>query len=349
MNPVPGLVSVILPVRNGARWLHEAVTSVLAQSYPNFELLIINDGSTDHSMRIAAGLGQQDDRIRLFSRDARGLVATLNEGIELARGEFIARMDADDRCLPGRFDQQLHLLQGGGVDICGGAVRCFGGRSDRWRYPLSPDACNARLLFENPLAHPAVTGRAECFRELGYRDAYSLAEDYDLWQRAVAAGWRLGNVPEEVLYHRVHTDQLSMRSAVDQRKACERVRIRHWAYRLPDAPTRDSAEATRVTTIDAEDPDDLLQGFEALLGGAEGETVDVLVAGMFGIWCRIASRHPRVIRHHAVCLRAARHIRRRPFDLPVLLLLVLLRASPGDDRYRAMQRIRAIFSGLCAR
>jgi glycosyltransferase involved in cell wall biosynthesis len=161
-------------------------------------------------------------------------VATLNEGIGLARGQWIARMDADDIALPERLALQVKHLEATKADFCGGAVACFGDWRALWRYPLTHEACEVRLLFEVPFAHPTVMGRREAFDRLRYQPEFVLAEDYDLWQRAWAAGCRLVNVPEIVLRYRVHTAQTSSRKSEEQKDRADAVRIRHWRALLPD-------------------------------------------------------------------------------------------------------------------
>src|ERR1700722_3648940 len=99
-------VSVVMAVYNGEKYLREAVESGLARGFRDFEFIIIDDGSTDRSLTILEGYAHADLRIRLLSRPNRGLTASLNEGLELARGDFVARMDCDDICLPDRFEKQ---------------------------------------------------------------------------------------------------------------------------------------------------------------------------------------------------------------------------------------------------
>ncbi|WP_051372769.1 glycosyltransferase [Thermosynechococcus sp. NK55a] len=228
------LVSVLMPVFNAERYVAEAIESILRQSFQDFEFIIIDDGSTDGSLDILKRYAARDPRIRLVSRENRGLVATLNEGIGLARGQWVARMDADDVALPERLALQVKHLEATKADFCGGAVACFGDWRALWRYPLTHEACEVRLLFEVPFAHPTVMGRREAFDRLRYQPEFVLAQDYDLWQRAWAAGYRLVNVPEIVLRYRVHTAQTSSRKSEEQKDRADAVRIRHWRALLPD-------------------------------------------------------------------------------------------------------------------
>src|SRR6185369_4386478 len=120
------LISVVLPVYNGEKYLAEAIDSILGQTLTDFELIIIDDGSTDNSLAILKQYKQRDNRIRLIARENRNLATTLNDLIDLAQGEWVARMDQDDIALPHRFEKQLQWLEQTGADICGSSIRFFG-------------------------------------------------------------------------------------------------------------------------------------------------------------------------------------------------------------------------------
>ena len=156
MAPAP-LISVVLPVFNAQLYVGEAVRSILAQTFVDFELIIINDGSTDGTLPILQSFILRDARVRLISRENLGLVATLNEGIQIARGIWIARMDADDIAEPIRFERQLEWLKQTDADICGSWIKYFG-TSDRrvLQHPESDEAIKAEMLFGSPFAHSTV-------------------------------------------------------------------------------------------------------------------------------------------------------------------------------------------------
>ena len=124
-NATP-LISVAMPVYNGERYLAKAIDSILAQTFADFELIIIDDGSTDNSLQVLHEYQKRDARIRLVARENRNLATTLNDLIDLARGKWIARMDQDDIALPHRFERQLQWLEETGADICGSWVKFFG-------------------------------------------------------------------------------------------------------------------------------------------------------------------------------------------------------------------------------
>lgn len=222
-------VSVILPVFNAENYISEAITSILSQSFSEFELIIINDGSTDETLRILRQHERADGRVIIISRDNRGLVESLNEGIDIARGQWIARMDADDIALPNRLSLQLTTLEQTAADICGGWVEFFG-TSDRRiiRHPIGDDAIKAALYFGSAFAHPTVMMRTALVKQLRYDKQWEKCEDYDLWQRAVYAGWKMTNVPEVVLRYRQHEAQISTAAWSIQQDLTQKLRRRHW-------------------------------------------------------------------------------------------------------------------------
>lgn len=221
-------VSVILPVFNGAQFIEQAVISILQQSFSDFEFIIIDDGSTDGTTNIVKRLADTDERVILIVRENRGLVASLNEGIAIAKGEFIARMDADDIALPERFAKQIDFLRQNGYDLCGTSVQCIGKTHHLWRYPSTPEEVEVQLLFDSPYAHPTVMCKASILKTLGYCDGAANAEDYDLWQRAWHFGAKGANLNEVLLQYRVHNAQVSHVKMVQQRGLANSVRERHW-------------------------------------------------------------------------------------------------------------------------
>jgi glycosyltransferase involved in cell wall biosynthesis len=234
-NPATGmaapLVSVAMPVYNGERYLAEAIDSVLAQTMADFELIVIDDGSTDGSLRILRDYERRDARIRLIARENRNLVATLNDIIDVARGEWIARMDQDDIALPRRFERQLNWLELTGADVCGSWIKFFGTADRRvLTHPQTDEAVKMELLFGAPFAHPSVMMKTERVKALRYDKAWEKCEDYDLWERAARAGWKMTNVPEVLLLYRQHATQISARAFAHQQALTQKIRHRYWHY-----------------------------------------------------------------------------------------------------------------------
>jgi len=205
-------VTVLMPVHNGAPYLERAVDSILRQTCEAFELLVIDDASTDESWDILSAL--HDPRIRLVRHEKnRDLVATLNEGLDLARGEYVARMDQDDISLPERLEKQAAFLERhGDVGIVAVGARLIDER-DRPRAVLPLLAGHGLLrwsfCFGCPIAHAGVMMRRSLILELGaYREEAFRCEDYDLWTRA-ADKTRLAMLPEVLLLLRRHASSMT--------------------------------------------------------------------------------------------------------------------------------------------
>ncbi|WP_276353609.1 glycosyltransferase [Cohnella caldifontis] len=204
-NPV---VSVIMPVFNGEKFLKEAIDSILSQTFTDFELIIIDDGSTDHSRDIV--LAYEDVRIRYERNDQnRRIVYTLNKGLNLARGMYVARMDADDICLPERLEKQVHFLDcNSEIGLVGSWIEVIGRTTGIVRYPLEHNEIVSHLFFYNCFAHPSVMFRRELFlaNNLLYSNQLIEAEDYELWVRS-SKHLRMANLGEPYLRYRMHDEQ----------------------------------------------------------------------------------------------------------------------------------------------
>lgn len=230
-NEAKPMISVVLPVFNAEKYVREAVRSILSQSFTNFELILINDGSLDGTLTILEEFRQLDQRIILISQENKGLVASLNDGIKLARGKWIARMDADDIALQQRFERQLEWLERTGADIAGSWIQLFGTADKRiLKHSQTDEAIKMELLFGSPFAHPTVMMRAELVKKLHYDHAWEKAEDYDLWERAARAGWKMTNVPEVLLLYRQHETQISTASSSKQHQLSQMIRRRYWDF-----------------------------------------------------------------------------------------------------------------------
>jgi glycosyltransferase involved in cell wall biosynthesis len=228
-------VSILLPVFNGARYLREAIDSVFAQTYRDYELLVIDDGSEDDSIDIALSYGDPRLRIERNERNV-GLIETLNRGIASVSGEFVARLDADDVCMPDRLAVQVDYLNSHAeVGICGSWYRLLGTRFPRTvRLPSTPDDVEAWLFAHSPIAHPTVMFRRSVFDSLHlrYDRDYVHAEDYDLWVRA-ATVTRLANIARPLLRYRVHPEQVTSVHWSVQRETSDRIRLRQLKRLIP--------------------------------------------------------------------------------------------------------------------
>ncbi|MCB5297637.1 glycosyltransferase [Yersinia intermedia] len=208
------LVSVILPVYNSEKFLTEALLSIIEQLYSNIEIIIINDGSTDNSLEIIKYFQKRDHRIKIISRENRGLVSSLNEGISNAEGDFIARMDADDISAPDRIYKQLnYILANPSIDILGSNIEYINDSSEKIgesKYPLSNLQIRKTLPFWCCLAHPTILAKKSVFvAHEQYKSKYR-SEDYELWLRLRRnKKIQFGNMRESLLKYRLHGSQMT--------------------------------------------------------------------------------------------------------------------------------------------
>lgn len=207
--------SVLLPVHNGVPAVRVAIESILAQSQPDFEFLIVDDGSTDRSADIIREYARRDPRIRpVFHSENMGLCHTLNEGLELARTNLVARMDHDDESLPDRLRLQVGYMEGQPeIAVAGTYVYHMGRHPNRdrlVRLPSSHHEIVKVLPVENCIYHPSVILRRDAILRLGgYRPQLGNAEDYDLWLRASRI-YRLANLEVPLLRYRLSAEGLTL-------------------------------------------------------------------------------------------------------------------------------------------
>ncbi len=292
-------ISVILPVHNAEKYIAAAINSILTQTVTDFELIIINDGSTDATLDIIKSYQLIDARIRLFSQENKGLVTSLNNGINSAKGVWIARMDADDIALPQRFEKQLQWLEQTGADICGSWVQFFGTSDKRiLKHPCSSSAIKMNLLFGSPLAHPTVFMRTHLIKELRYDPNWDKAEDYDLWERADRAGWKMTNIPEILLLYRQHDAQISILTSNKQQELTQKIRYRRWAFIFESLNLNQSwiheVLKLRETPVNNSSMDQVDSAFQALLEHSQGESRATVLDHMTRLYFRAASNCPDI-------------------------------------------------------
>jgi glycosyltransferase involved in cell wall biosynthesis len=213
-------VSVVMPVRDGARWLHDALDSVIAQTMTDWELLAIDDGSSDDTPKILAEFAQRDRRIRNIRQSPLGLVAALNRGLADARAPLLARLDADDRALAQRLERQVdHLAAHPEIGLLGTwavAIDGSGRRHSQLRPATQPDELVHILERGNPFVHSSVMFRTAFVRSVGgYRAAFRAAEDYDLFLR-ISEKTKVANLPEPLVEYRRHSENVTSRNAIRQ-------------------------------------------------------------------------------------------------------------------------------------
>ena len=210
-------ISVIMPVYNSEKYLSEAIESILSQTYPDFEFIIIDDCSQDKSYQIAASY--HDPRIVLLQNEEnKGVAATLNRGIDTAKGEFIARMDADDISFPERFQEQiLHLNSHPHIGVLGTAVRFCGAKEGNHYNPSHAEQAKIDLLFNSCLCHPSVMIRRDCLINNRYDVAYEGCEDYELWWR-LSQHCKIESLPTILFTYRIHPKQVTNNTSSQVRR-----------------------------------------------------------------------------------------------------------------------------------
>jgi glycosyltransferase involved in cell wall biosynthesis len=230
-------VTVLMPVYNAASHLREALTSILAGSFADVELLAINDGSTDESERILQSIA--DPRLRVVQNPENlGVIATLNRGLDLAEGDLIARMDADDISMPERIARQVEFMDANPeIGLSGTWAKTLGARPERMiRVPLSAVEIHAQLFAFNALCHPTVILRRNLLAQhkLRYSAEARHGEDLDLWMRS-SDNFGLANLPIVGLRYRVHANQVTKRFEVEQQETLTKLRRRQLLALVPDA------------------------------------------------------------------------------------------------------------------
>ncbi|HRU87460.1 MAG TPA: glycosyltransferase [Syntrophales bacterium] len=220
-------VSVVMSVYNDERYVKAAVESILHQTFRDFEFIIVNDGSTDGTREILSSF--HDGRIQVFDQENRGLTASLNRGLALARGEYIARMDGDDVSIPERFAREVAFLDEnpsiGLVGTFAYRMDTRGRRVNLYTYKTDPVEIRENLWVDCPFCHSAVMYRKACIDTVGgYRQRIGPAEDLDLWFR-ITEHFDGANIPEPLHSFRIDPLGVTVEKRFDQLRAGRLVRL----------------------------------------------------------------------------------------------------------------------------
>lgn len=232
MSPSAPIVSVVLPYFNSGQFLGAAIESILGQTFTEFELLLINDGSTDGSREIAAGYN--DKRIVMIDNPGnKGLIYSLNTGLEQAKGKYIVRMDADDLSMPERIKKQVAFMEATpGIGAAGCSYYSFSERSVKKVYAIEePEVLRTLLLFNSCLCHPAAIIRKAVLDEhhIRYNPAYPHAEDYDLWIQ-ISKVSKLGNVKDFLIKYRRHEKQVTALQKKGVKETAQAIRKKYLEF-----------------------------------------------------------------------------------------------------------------------
>lgn len=216
-------ISLIMSVYNGEDYLLEAVESVINQTFTDWELIIINDCSTDSTAQILSDCAGRDPRIKVHTNEVNlRLPSSLNKALSLAQGKYIARMDADDICLPNRLEKQFDFMENN-QDVALSSCRFMtlkngvvssGGCGGKCDY----ESIKSLLLVTNPILHPGIIAKADAIKQLGYDKNFTCTEDMELWTRFVMAGHRVEILPEYLMVYRLHDKQITETTLEKQRK-----------------------------------------------------------------------------------------------------------------------------------
>lgn len=204
-------ISVVMPVYNVQNYIKQSIKSILNQSFPYFELLIINDGSEDDTLSLIKQI--KDERIKIINNH-HNFIDSLNKGVDASTGKYIARMDADDYMLPNRLERQYEFMEKrSDIDVCGTWAHTFGLESKKICTPVLHDDIVSSLILFNPLVHPSVVMRKTIFENTEFTIKYSCnfpyVEDYYLWMCLAKNGYKFETIPEILLFYRRSSTQIT--------------------------------------------------------------------------------------------------------------------------------------------
>jgi glycosyltransferase involved in cell wall biosynthesis len=238
-------LSVLIPCYNAEMTIEECLQSLKAQTLADFEVILVDDGSTDNTGKILQKWSDEDRRFRPIYQNHRGIITALNAGLAECNTPYVARMDADDRCHPDRLAMQVSYLESNpGVAVVGCLVKGFPEEQVRQGFQIyiewlnslvEDDEIRREIFIESPLAHPSVTYRRKTILEEGGYQEHGWPEDYDLWLRLYLAGARFGKVPQVLLEWREYSQRLTR---TDSRYSLENF-LRAKAYYLVQGPLVD--------------------------------------------------------------------------------------------------------------
>ncbi|MEH6649440.1 MAG: glycosyltransferase family 2 protein [Motiliproteus sp.] len=220
-------VSFILSVYNAQNYLRECLVSIQRQSYENFEVICIDDGSTDRSQDVLQEFCELDHRFKLYKQDNKGLVYSLNKAIRLSRGRYIARIDADDICFEDRILRQLEQLNKTNAAVCSSFAKTIDGNGRVHKISIKPfsrffevksdEEIGSCLLFDNPIIHPTVMIDREKTGEFIYPNVKH-SEDLSLWHDLKSQGLLFTIIKEPLIYYRLHTESVSSVNSSEQKR-----------------------------------------------------------------------------------------------------------------------------------
>lgn len=331
-------VTVLMPVLNGQRYLKEAVDSILKQSIQDIELLILDGGSTDNTVEIIKHFCAQDKRVKYINTQGMNISASLNIGIDLAKGYFLARMDADDISRPKRIETQINWLRKTNSELCGTGMLEFNGQYKRHVImPLSHEAIKLQLCFRSPFVHPSILMKTELAREFYYDQNRTYGEDYELWTRIALSSYRLTNCPSILLNFRIHSQQTTQKHFKKQLLSIADARKKYVDRLIPCHQSYDSISAfsdpMRAPTI--QDARNLIRIFEKI----DWADSDIKFEVLKSILRYVEPQSLRI--YYELIGFKKRNVVSRNIGLP-LLIQTLFRISSQDALYHFLKRLMLI-------
>ncbi len=243
-------VTVVIPARNASATLGMTLESLKAQTFKDFDVLVVDDGSTDGTGEIAANYARHLDVQVLRHESSQGVANAINAGLGQSGAALIARLDADDLARQDRLAMQVAFMASHpGIDICGSDMAMFSGgagavvQAERLSHPTVHADIQAGMVQRNTLAHPSLLIRRAFFGDVGgYDDRYESAEDYELWTRGILFGKQYANIPEPLTYYRLHPGQVTRNRAQQQRERDLAIKKKYLAGLLDGTPQAHAAE-----------------------------------------------------------------------------------------------------------
>jgi len=283
MHDIPA-VTVLMTVYNGGRFLAEAIRSILSQDFRDYEFLIIDDASSDGSISVLKEFAATDDRIRLIlNEDNKGQTACLNKGLREARGEWIARQDADDLSLPGRLRSQWQAVQKTPrlmiVGVNGWVIDEQGACMGMIHAPLVDDGIRWALAFRNPFIHAGIMFRRKWpdGSPVLYDEGFRICQDWELWARLLEQGEGM-NLPQRLVAYRHQEDSLSHGNLEKTRRETETITAKVWSKSFSEHEPNQELLSSFREGLDGRHKGDFWRLYDGLRKGWQGKQISQAVA-----------------------------------------------------------------------
>ena len=276
-------ISVVVPIHNGAKWVEETLESILNQTFDDFEVLLVDDASTDDLHQVLERI--RDERLRVVHLESNvGVANARNEGVAIARGQYIAFCDADDICHPERFERQIGFLaRNPNLGLCGTAFTCLSGAQDleTVRHSAADEEIRSTLMTGNCFGMSTVIGRTEIFKSHPFDQAMSPTEDYDLWTRLASAGVQMANLSDSLLRYRFHPSQASQQKSALLDRLSRKIRAIYCARLLASDMLVEHMQSEKVQKRDLDLAADAVDKYCRLHAGQSPSQFRFMLAWLY--------------------------------------------------------------------